>query len=163
MNKRFACTLLYVCMLLISANGQSSLDSFGEEAESEYGHAVRLNEGKNYLEAYPRIVSAERQYDQKITDMGVLAQNIPLLPLNDYCAMKRTKAEIANALGIHSDMNIVSRDLRDIIQTRQWEGKEEQYVKNTLMADVYKIDASRYYLMEKNLYFDKLLTGQYPR
>lgn len=149
MNKRFACILLYVCMLLISANGQSSLVSFGEEAESEYGHAVKLNEEKNYLEAYPRIVSAENKYDLKLVDMGIQAKALPLIALNDYCAMKRTKAEIANALGIHSDMNIVSKELWGIIRARQWEGEEEQYVKNNLMADVYKIDASRYYLMEE--------------
>jgi len=125
--------------------GQAEGNVFEGGARAEYDKAVQLNLSKNWLEAYRSIVSADRQYEACLREKNLRAQDLEPELLTEYCAVKRSKAEIAYMLGIHSDMKTVSEELWEILS--QWKGDETS--KANLLADMYKMDASRFYLTEK--------------
>lgn len=153
MSKKVVYIILYVCMLTNPIFGQQLEDVFGDELMTAYERAIDFNEAKNYLGAYQHILLAEN--DMNATLIG---KNIPPSALNDweflnrYWPIKKSKAEIAYMLGIYSDMETISNELRQSLAMKKWYFEDDETAKafvNGLYADLAKIDGSRYYLTEK--------------
>ena len=148
---RNAVFVIFLCMLTIPVFGQQEVYVFDDEVLSEYEEAFDLNECKNYLEAYRKIISAEQKLDTKLTEKAMKASALSDDEFrNPYWTIKKSKAEIAYMLGVYSDMEVISQELRLSLGEKQWEGTDgRQSIVDGLWADLEKIDGSRYYLTEK--------------
>ncbi len=142
MNKRNLCSLL-VSLLCALTFAQNADGVFGESAVSDYEKAVEFNLSKNWLEAYRKILSAEKMYDVRLKELNLQSQALDEVSFFQYFALKRTKAEIAYALGISSDMETVSQELWGMLNRPDIDDR------NTLQAYVYKIDAGKFWLSQK--------------
>ena len=153
MSKKAVYIILYICMLTCPIFGQRVEDVFGDELISAYEKAINLNESKNYIGAYHKILLAENGIN-----VALVEKNISPSELNDweflnrYWPIKKTKAEIAYMLGIYSDMETISNELRQSLSMKKWYFDDNATAKafvDGLNADLAKIDGSRYYLTEK--------------
>lgn len=150
MSRKAFYTIFMICMLAIPVFGQQDKDVFPDETYDFYNKAFDLNDAKDYLEAYRYILRASQAVDTSLSKNHLEASC-----LNDgkYCypywAVKKTKAEIAYMLGIYSDMETVSQELRSSFAKKQWGTGNVKETKDGLLASLDKIDGSRYYLTEK--------------
>lgn len=143
--------IFLLCMLTVPVYGQHHEDMFDDTLISAYDQARALNESKNYLEAYRRILSVERTMDSFLSQKGVKACVLSEYDYRYvYWPIKKSKAEIAYMLGLYSDMDAVSVEMQESLGKRTWEEDDAvQAVIDGLWADIAKIDGSRYYLIEK--------------
>ena len=146
MNRRFAYTLLCLCLPAFLAKGQQAFNVMDGSVSQYYSKAILLNNVHDYLEAYRNIQSAEHEADANLTEKGIQVNILSSDQLAYYCGMKRTKAEIAYKLGLYADMDAVSREMQAI--TSQW-NNDDSTTRDNIQAYLYKIDASSYYLKEK--------------
>lgn len=122
-----------------------------ERMEDAMDKVIALNDDGNYLEAYRQILPIEQALDAAIAKRGVDAGALDDAEfIYPYWPIKKTKAEIAYALGIYSDMKVISQELHQFIGDR-WKGGDEgeQSRRNGMLADLAKIDGGRYFLTEK--------------
>ena len=150
MNKAVFCTVVCWFMLHVPVYGQHG-DVFGDSIVEAYYKAFELNESKDYLQAYRQIVQTERAVDRMLSVKQVKASGLSDSEfLYIYWPIKKSRAEIAYMLGLHTDMKAVSDELRAALDTRQWENEDVEAVKSIvggLRADIAKIDGCRYYLV----------------
>ena len=146
MNRRFAYTLLCLCLPAFLAKGQQAFNVMDGSVSQYYSKAILLNNVHDYLEAYRNIQSAEHEADANLTEKGIQVNTLSSDQLAYYCGMKRTKAEIAYKLGLYADMDAVSLEIHTI--TSQW-NNDDSATRDNIQAYLYKIDASSYYLKEK--------------
>lgn len=151
MSRKVIYILLYICMLTVPAYGQEDEEFFASDVYDNYYTAFDLNEAKNYLEAYRHIVVAEQAVNASLSKAHTKAS-----ALNDedfrypYWTVKKSKAEIAYMLGIHTEMEAIADELRQALEEKKWEKPNEiEAIINGFWADIAKIDGSRYYLIEK--------------
>lgn len=144
--------LLYMGMLVVPAYSQQA-DVFDEGIMISYAKAFELNESKDYLVAYREIIQTERAVDRALSLNKVTASNLGDYEFwNIYWPIKKSKAEIAYMLGIHTDMKAVSAELREALEGKKWENDDEETVHgivNGLRADLAKIDGCSDYLVEQ--------------
>ncbi len=157
MNRKNVIYILWcLCMLTVPVYGQQEEELLDEHAMSSYDKAIVLNdEDKNYLEAYRQIMVAEHALDAVLAKRGGVAALNAHQFRHPYWPIKKTKAEIAYALGIYSDMKIISQELHQSYEER-YKGMEDKdvdegtrFTLHGLLADLAKIDGSRYFLTEK--------------
>lgn len=143
-------TLLYVALLAVPLWGEPADDLFADSVLLCYEKAYGLNEAREYLKAYRQVLRAEQLVDASLSAGGIGAA-----ALNDYeflriyWPVKKSKAEIAYMLGIHTDMEAVEKELCRALEERQWEHGEEESMRSTvdvLRADLAKIAGCRHYL-----------------
>lgn len=152
MSRKVLCTLLYVCTLTISLYGQQDHYVFDDELYEYYDKALDLNESNNYLDAYRQIVLAEKSITATLAECDIRASALGDNEFRyPYWAVKKSKAEIAYMLGIYTDMELISEELRQSLDSKKWAiGLPEiSSIIDCLEADVAKIDGSRYFLTEK--------------
>ena len=151
MSRKVIYFIYILCMLAIPVYGQQEEYVFDDADLSEYDEAFDLNESKNYLEAYRMITSAEQKLDARLSEKALKASSLNDNEFrNRYWALKKSKAEIAYMLGVYSDMEAISHELRLSLGEKQWEETDSrQSVVDGLWADLEKIDGSRYFLTEK--------------
>lgn len=145
MNK-FAYTLLYLCLPAVFAKGQIVFNIMEGNVDQCYSKAIMLNNGHDYLAAYQNIQSAVQEADCKLKEKDIQVSTLSSEQLAYYCGMKRTKAEIAYKLGLYADMGVVSHELHTIVG--QW-NNDDSTTRNNILAYLYKMDASSYYLKEE--------------
>lgn len=152
MNKTVFYTLLYLCILAVPAYSQQT-DVFDDSIAVSYNKAFELNESKNYLKAYRQIIQTERTADNLLSVKKMKAAELNDAEFwNIYWPIKKSKAEIAYMLGIHTDMKAVSEELRLALAEKRWHNDDADVVKGIvdgLQADIAKIDGCRYYLIEQ--------------
>lgn len=152
MNRTLFYTLLYICIVAMPAYGQQT-DVFDDSIAISYSKAYDLNESKDYLKAYREILKTERAVDDVLSMKRVKAAALSDYEFwRRYWPIKKSKAEIAYMLGIHTDMKVVSDELRVALEEKKWENDDEENVNgivNGLQADIAKIDGCRYYLVEQ--------------
>lgn len=150
MNKTVFCTVMCWFMLFVPVYGQSD-DVFGDSIVEAYYKAFELNELRDYLQAYRQIVQTERAVDRVMS-----VKQVKVSGLSDseflyiYWPVKKSRAEIAYMLGLHTDMKVVSDELRAALDKKRWENDDVEAVKSIvggLRADIAKIDGCRYYLV----------------
>ena len=150
MNKTVFCTVMCWFMLFVPVYDQSD-DVFGDSIVEAYYKAFELNESKDYLQAYRQIVQTERAVDRVMS-----LKQVKVSGLSDseflyiYWPVKKSRAEIAYMLGLHTDMKVVSDELRAALDMKRWENDDVEAVKSIvggLRADIAKIDGCRYYLV----------------
>ena len=149
MNKTVFCTVVCWFMLHVPVYGQHG-DVFGDSIVEAYYKAFELNESKDYLQAYRQIVQTERAVDRVMSGNQVKVSELSEREfLYVYWPVKKSRAETAYMLGLHTDMKAVSDELRAALDTRQWENEDVEAVRGLvggLRADIAKIDGCRYYL-----------------
>lgn len=149
MNKTVFCTVVCWFMLHVPVYGQHG-DVFGDSIVEAYYKAFELNESKDYLQAYRQIVQTERAVDRVMSGNQVKVSELSEREfLYVYWPVKKSRAETAYMLGLHTDMKAVSDELRAALDTRQWENEDVEAVRGIvggLRADIAKIDGCRYYL-----------------
>lgn len=152
MNKTIFCTAILLCMLFVPAYCQKD-DVFGDSIVEAYDKAFELNESKDYLQAYRQIVQTASAVDRVMS-----VKQVKVSELSDreflyiYWQVKKSKAEIAYMLGLHTDMKVVSDELRAALDKRHWENEDGETVRGIvggLRADIAKIEGCRYYLVER--------------
>lgn len=152
MNKTIFCTAILLCMLFVPAYCQQD-DVFGDSIVEAYDKAFELNESKDYLQAYRQIVQTASAVDRVMS-----VKQVKVSELSDreflyvYWQVKKSKAEIAYMLGLHTDMKVVSDELRAALDKRHWENEDGETVRGIvggLRADIAKIEGCRYYLVER--------------
>ena len=150
MNRKAFYTLSYICMLAIPVYSQQDKDVFDKDIGAALDKVIALNESKNYLEGYRQILLAEKSVDTSLKESGVAASALDDWEFaKRYWPVKKTKAEIAYVLGIHTDMETISHELRSSLIKKQWGADIAKETKDDLWASLEKIDGSRYYLTEK--------------
>lgn len=144
--------LLYICVLAVPAYSQQN-DVFGDSIVQTYEKAFELNESKDFLKAYRQIAQAERAVDQIMTEKKVNATELGDYEFwKIYWPIKKSKAEIAYMLGIHTDMEAVSKELSTALDKKKWEIDDAETISgivNGLRSDIAKIEGCRYYLIEQ--------------
>lgn len=151
MNKRCAARFILIF------TGLLSFMAFAQEVEitlegdyiNNYHKAVDLNEGRDYLEAYRAILQADRGLDSAAT-----ADILPRLGEYDfqcvYWPIKKTRGEVAYMLGLHTDMENVVGQLKTSLASRMRNDSPEEEARYAgMLADILKIEGSRYYLIEE--------------
>lgn len=122
---------------------------FDEDILSAYDMALDMNESKDYLEAYRMATLAEHRLDNAIAEMGI---NPEMLNDNEYrypyWAIKKTKAEIAYMLGLHTEMERIATELHQSLSLKEENSTWGKAVTDGMKADLAKIDGSRYFLTE---------------
>lgn len=151
MSRRVIYTIIYICMLASQVYGQQEGLVFDDEAYDFYSKACDFNESKDYLEAYRYIVMADKSVNASLlkNDLkgSALADTEYRYP---YWTVKKSRVEIAYMLGIYTDMEIVSNELCRSLKEKKWNETDDiEYIRKGLLADLAKIDGSRYYLTEK--------------
>ena len=150
MSKTVFCTVMCWFMLHVPVYGQRD-DVFGDSIVEAYYKAFELNESRDYLQAYRQIVQTERAVDRVMS-----VKQVKVSGLSDseflyiYWPIKKSRAEIAYMLGLHTDMKVVSDELRAALDKKRWENDDVEAVKSIvggLRADITKIDGCRYYLV----------------
>ena len=150
MNKTVFCTVMCWFMLFVPVYAQID-DVFGDSIVEAYDKAFELNESKDYLQAYRQIVQTA-----SVVDRLMSVKQVKVSELSDreflfiYWQVKKSKAEIAYMLGLHTDMKVVSDELRVALDKKHWENEDIDAVKSIvggLRADIAKIDGCRYYLV----------------
>lgn len=150
MNRFFLCIFLS-SLLHLPVHGEKK-DVFHDSIMVAYNDAFVLNEKKDYFNAYTAILKAEGAINETLRAHGMKAPD-----LNDFefqrifWPIKKSKAEIAYMLGLHTDMECVVQELKTTIQNWRWEAEDDekkQSVINALRADLNKIEGNRYYLIE---------------
>ena len=150
MNKTIFCTAILLCMFFVPAYCQQD-DVFGDSIVEAYDKAFELNESKDYLQAYRQIVQTASAVDRVMS-----VKQVKVSELSDreflyiYWQVKKSKAEIAYMLGLHTDMKVVSDELRASLDKRHWENEDGVTVRGIvggLRADIAKIDGCRCYLV----------------
>lgn len=151
MSKKVVYTILYICMLATPSYGQQEDELFRSEAFDYYDKAYTFNESRDYLEAYHYIVLAEQSINTSLSEKHIKASALDDNEFRyPYWAVKKSKAEIAYMLGIHTDMEAIANELRHLLGEKRWENEVGmETTVNGLWADLAKIDGSRYYLTEK--------------
>lgn len=150
MSSKTLYTLLYISILAIPVYGQQDEDVFDDNLGEAIDNVIALNEAKNFLEAYRQILMAEKSVDASLKENGVVASALGDWEfLNRYWAVKKSKAEIAYMLGIHTDMETVSHELRSSFAKKQWSTDIAKEARDGLLASLEKIDGSRFYLTEE--------------
>lgn len=142
---------IYILLCILPARLWADGNVFSDSLLDKYRDAIALNDKKDFLEAYKAMASVERAM---LKEMEV--HNITALQLSDqdlqypYWQVKKSMAEIAYMLGNHVVMGRISNELHDILSKHKWEDAEEGNAwTDGCLADMAKIDGSRYYLLEK--------------
>ena len=152
MNRTLFFTLLYMCIVAVPAYGQQT-DVFDDSITISYSRAFELNESKDYLKAYRQIIQTERVVGNSLSMKNVKASELNDFEFwNIYWPIKKSKAEIAYMLGIHTDMKAASDELRVALEEKKWDNDDVNTVNgivNGLRADIAKIEGCRYYLIEQ--------------
>ena len=150
MSKTVFCTVMCWFMLHVPVYGQRD-DVFGDSIVEAYYKAFELNESRDYLQAYRQIVQTERAVDRMLSVKQVKASGLSDSEfLYIYWPVKKSRAEIAYMLGLHTDMKVVSDELRAALDKKRWENDDVETVNSIvggLRADITKIDGCRYYLV----------------
>jgi len=138
-------------MLMSPVYGQQEGFVFDDEVYDSYNKACCFNESKDYFEAYRYIVKADKSINTSLSKnrMGgsVLDDNEYRYP---YWTVKKSRAEIAYMLGVYTDMEVISNELYQSLKEKKWNETDGiEYTRKRLLADLAKIDGSRYYLTEK--------------
>ena len=153
MNRKVVYIISCICMLTVPVYGQQTDDVFDERIEPVLEKAIALNDSKNYFEAYRQISQAEQ-----MAHTALSSKNVSPAALSDweftyrYWPIMKSKAEIAYMLGIYTDMETISHELRQSLTDKKWSMEDAATAKafvDGLWADLAKIDGSRYYLTEK--------------
>lgn len=146
MNRRIIFFFFY--MLVSTTYAQQAKDVFENDVYDAYEKAFNLNESKDFLGAYRHILLADKLVDETLSKKNLKAYNLSdesfIYP---YWRIKQSKAEIAYMLGLHTDIKEISNELHHSLDEKKWDGNQSTL--NGLLADLTKIDGSRYYLTEK--------------
>ena len=124
-----------------------------DDLTDAYFAAFDLNEAQDYLHAYGAMLSVSRQADSLLQARGKTAADIADGEFRGfYWNVKKSVAEIAYMLGLHTEMTQVSSLLKTCLQGRT----TSQADADGFQADIAKIDGGRYYLTE---HFDSAETA----
>lgn len=124
-----------------------------DDLTDAYFAAFDLNEAQDYLHAYGAMLSVSRQADSLLQARGKTAADIADGEFRGfYWNVKKSVAEIAYMLGLHTEMAQVSSLLKTCLQGRT----TSQADADGFQADIAKIDGGRYYLTE---HFDSAETA----
>ena len=146
MNRRII--FFFFHMLVSTAFAQQAKDVFENDVYDAYEKAFNLNESKDFLGAYRHILLADKLVDETLSKKNLKAYNLSdEIFIYPYWRIKQSKAEIAYMLGLYTDMEEISDELHHSLDQKKWDGN--QTTLNGLLADLAKIDGSRYYLTEK--------------
>lgn len=151
MSRRVLYIIFYISLLATPVFGQQEEGVFDDEIYNLYDKAYNLNESKDYLSAYRNILLADQSVLTTLSKKHLKASSLSdeefIYP---YWRIKQSKAEIAYMLGVYTDMEAVSNELRLSFREKNWkEGNGIEEIKNGLWATLAKIDGSRYFLIEK--------------
>ena len=145
MSKLFIYIVFCLSILAVPLYAQEE-DVFGEELESVMDRYSRLNDSRNYLEAYREAVQTEWLVDAALTEKGINPSSLGDWEFTQrYWPVKKSKAETAYMLGIHTDMEAVANELSRELASKNLEDSQ----KDELYSDLAKIEGSCYYLKGK--------------
>lgn len=151
MSRKSLYVILFIWVLNASAYGRHVTTDFDEVVFDSYSKACDLNDAKNYLEAFRFIQLADQSIDEYMMENGLEASMLDdgqfRYPL---WAVKKSKAEIAYMLGLHTEIQAISNELSRYLKSKIWEeGDGVEDIKKGLWADLSKIDGDNYYLTGK--------------
>lgn len=139
--------LVLSALLLLFSWQQSTAQQqvmLGDELFDALDRVLTLNEQHKYLEAYRAAVTADRQLEDALHghDVSQLSQNdFKLL----YWPVKKSRAEVAYALGLHDDMARTTGQLRTALDKQL---PLEQAWRDSFTADLLKIEGGRCFLIQ---------------
>ena len=151
MSRKLLCAILYICALAASAYGQQDADVFDDAAYDSYSKACDLNDAKDFMAAYRFILQADQAVNASLSKKRLEASRLDDSQYRyPYWAVKKSRAEIAYMLGLHSDMEAMKNELSLSLKEKTWrEADGAADIRKGLWADLAKIDGSRYYMTEK--------------
>lgn len=129
-----------LCSLSNVCNAQQPLF---DDLTDAYFAAFDLNEAADYLHAHGAMLNVSRRADSLLQARGKSTTDISDGEFRGfYWNLKKSVAEIAYMLGLHTEMQQVSTQLSDCLQRRT----ANEADRNGFLADIAKIDGGRYYL-----------------
>ena len=141
---------IYVCTLSVHAQQN---DIFEDNIVTAYENAFTLNEKKDYLQAYRQIIKAEQALDATLRQHQLAASRLNDYEfLNVFWPIKKSRAEIAYMLGLHTDMKVISDTLSRALEQKQREADDKAIFNNrtsVLRADLAKLDGGHFFLTEQ--------------
>ena len=141
---------IYVWTLSVHAQQD---DVFEDSIVTAYEKAFLLNEKKDYLQAYRQILKAEQAMDATLRQHQLTASRLNDYEfLNIFWPIKKSKAEIAYMLGLHTDMKVISDTLSRALKQKQREADDKAFFNNrinVLLADLAKLDGGHFFLTEQ--------------